>query len=175
MIPSTSQAIPVPPADPLAGTAEQPQRPRTLTELQKELESWTKQLRSHTAARNFLYQAYEGSVPLPVMSLSGPGVEANINMRALPPDYAKAIVQVILDHEERNALYAWEQVWEIGDSARRLIEQMQDHGNEAPDGFREEGEPEPEVKEQDDRESKLGAIARGMLEEMARGEPEPGQ
>jgi hypothetical protein len=165
----------VPPADVMAGTAEQPQRPRTLTELQKELESWTKQLRSHTAARNFLYQAYEGSVPLPVMSLSGPGVEANINMRALPGDYAKAIIQVILEHEEFNALYAWEQVWEIGDSAKKLIEQMQAKGDEAPDGFRETGEPAPEVKEQDDRETKLGAIARGMLEDMARGEPEPDQ
>lgn len=172
-------AQPIPQSNPLAGTEAPALRARTLTDLQRELESWTKELRNHTGARNYLYQAFEGAVQLPMMTLSGPGVEAGINMRALPEEYANAIIQVLLEHEEQNALNAWSQVYEIAHEARILIKRMQqDQGNDnapANQGF---SEPEltPEEQEQDNREEKLNAIARDMLAEVAaRGEAEPNQ
>jgi hypothetical protein len=171
-LPSIAEPLVVPHADMLAATDAQPQRPRTLTDLQKELDSWTKELRAHTAARNFLYRAFEGSVPLPMLSLSGQGIEASINMKVLPEKYAQAIVTVLLEHEERNVLNAWEQVCTISENAKEVIAQINAQTGEGQE--RDVAEyTEEEGSKQDDRGEKLGAIARGMMEEIARGEPEP--
>jgi hypothetical protein len=157
--------------NPLAGTEDKKPRQKTLTDLQRDLEGCIKELRTHTAARNFLYQAFAGEVSPPNITLDAAGIDASINMRALNPEYAKAIIQVLLEHEEYIALSAWTAAHDITAEAMDLINKMKVEDNAT---FSEQEQPAPAVQE-DDKEGKLNKIARGMLTELTRGEPEGDQ
>jgi hypothetical protein len=155
-----------------AGTEDKKPREKTLVDLQHALEYYVKELRVHSAARNFLYKVFAGEVKPPTITLNAAGIDASINMCALNPEYAKGIIQILLEHEEYVALSMWASAHEITTEALELIEKMKVSDDAT---FSPQEQPAQSAKQEDDKEGKLNEIARGMLAEVTRGEPEGDQ
>lgn len=112
---------------------ESKQQLPTLTELTTAQENLTTELVKHTRARTYLYGLLTGIEAPAIIDISptkgtfSPERDsciASVELAKLPQDVSETIIVALLEHEERLAYLAWEQLTKNADTALMVIDKL---------------------------------------------------